>query len=207
VKLRFPTDRIVGKLDWPGAWEAGGDGPVLATGSITVPDDVDIGLEVAAFASRERASGGGWRLLPDNEHPAVRLDFLLELPRDSIRSLSLRRIVPDTFGAVRHLAAGLERLYIAHADVGDEVLADVAALTNLTYLQTFGNHFTDSGVQVLVALQNLTSLYLEEETLTAAAFAFVRDLARLERLGLHDVPISKRQRRDLQRQFPNIQVG
>jgi hypothetical protein len=69
------------------------------------------------------------------------------------------------------------------AFVGD---LTVAKLTGLTYLQTFGNNFTDRGVQQLATLVNL-DLYLEEQTLTLAAFDFVERLPHLTRLGLQDV--------------------
>lgn len=69
----------------------------------------------------------------------------------------------------------------------DAVLGAVAELTALTYLQTFGNRFTNAGVQQLVTLQALESLYLEEETLTVAAFDFAAHLSHLVRLGVQEV--------------------
>ena len=35
--IQFPTDAIVGTLDWNGSW-SDERGPVLATGSVEVPD-------------------------------------------------------------------------------------------------------------------------------------------------------------------------
>lgn len=207
MNLQFPKDQIVGQLDWAGAWSAGGDGPVLAVGSIDVPDSEDIGLDVTPLLGRKPATEGSWQLVPDTSSPGVDLAFLAALPPDVITSLSLSRVQSENFSAVRHLAPGLRRLYLPSSGLGDDVLPDVAALTNLTYLQTFGNQFTDAGVQVLGALQNLRSLYLEEETLTIAGFDFVADLPHLERLGLQDVPLKKSELAELRRRLPHTRVG
>ncbi len=83
----------------------------------------------------------------------------------------------------------------------------MAELTGLTYLQTFGNSYTDLGVQQLVALQNLEYLFLEEETLSAVSLAFVRDLPHLARLGLQDMPLTDEELADLRAALPGVQVG
>jgi len=89
----------------------------------------------------------------------------------------------------------------------DRVPITVAKLTGLTYLQTFGNAFTDHAVQQLAALTKLDHLYLEEESLTAAAFAFVEQLPHLARLGLQDVSITADETRRLRARLPRVDVG
>jgi hypothetical protein len=95
-------------------------------------------------------------------------------------------VLAESLNALPHLASGLKRLYLGHTDFGDEVLPFVAQLENLTYLQTWGNRFTDEGVQRLGFLQSLETLYLEEEDLSPAAFDFVTQLPNLTRLGVAD---------------------
>lgn len=76
----------------------------------------------------------------------------------------------------------------------------------LTYLQTWGNRFTDSGVEVLAQLEQLEHLYLEEETLSAHAFGFAQRLPRLGRLGLQDVPISDEELVGLRAALPGVRI-
>jgi hypothetical protein len=105
------------------------------------------------------------------------------------------------------LAPGLRRLYLGWTGFSDAVLSTVAMLTGLIYLQTFGNSFTDRGVQQLAALVNLDHLYLEEATLTLAAFDFVDRLPHLTMLGLQDVPLARRDLENLRGRLPGIDVG
>ena len=104
------------------------------------------------------------------------------------------------------LAPRLTWLSIANADLGYEVLPSITKLIGLTFLQTCGNAFTDEGVQQLVALQHLTHLYLEEESLTVAALAFVALLPRLERLGLQDMPLTDEDLERLRTELPGVGV-
>jgi len=62
-------------------------------------------------------------------------------------------------------------------------------------------------VQVLAKLRLLESLYLEERSLSAAAFGFVHSLPRLKRLGLQDVPIKPDELAVLQAALPGVDVG
>jgi hypothetical protein len=112
-----------------------------------------------------------------------------------------------SFEAVVHLAPGLRRLYLGWTGFSDAVLPSVARLTELIHLQTFGNNFTDRGVQLLGTLVNLDQLYLEEETLTAAAFDFVERLPHLTRLGVQDVPLSQRDMERLRNRLVGVDVG
>lgn len=202
--LQFPTDRIVGTLDWNGSW-TDERGPVLATGSVTVPDGVAVSLDVQAIRGSSSAGAGSGTI--DVEQEAVNLSFLLRLPADSIESLTLHSGDEATLEAVGHLAPGLRKLYLGWTGFSDAVLATVARLTGLTYLQTFGNYFTDLGVQRLSSLVNLDHLYIEEETLTASAFDFVDQLPHLARLGLQDVPLASDELDRLRGRLPGVDVG
>lgn len=112
-----------------------------------------------------------------------------------------------SLSALAHLAPGLRRLTLAWTDLTDEALPYLAVLRHLTWWQSFGNRFSDAGVQQLVALEELDHLYLEEATLTLAGFAFARRLERLCRLGVQDAMLSKRDLKTLRRQLPGVDVG
>jgi hypothetical protein len=202
--LQFPTDRIVGTVEWDGSW-TDERGPVLATGTVQVPDGVAVGLVILAVLGSEPTGGGSWSTIPTWE--PVHLGFLRDLPRDDIESLSIRSADEASFDAVVHLAPGLRRLHLVWTGFSDAVLSPVAKLTGLIHLQTFGNNFTDRGVQQLATLVNLDQLYLEEETLTVAAFDFVDRLPHLTRLGLQDVSLSKRDMEQLRNRLAGVDVG
>jgi hypothetical protein len=201
--LEFPRDQIVGQLHWLGSWSDDA-GPVLATGRVLVPDGVDVGLSVSSIADTER-HGSSWTLSGDGR--SVDLAFLLDLPPDSISSLQLSAVVRESVVAVTHLAPGLHHLTLSWADLPDAAISAIAQLRRLTYLQTFGNAFTDDGVQPLAALTSLESLYLEEETLSVAAFRFCAQLPALKRLGLQDVPLSRGELAQLKADLPGVDVG
>jgi hypothetical protein len=201
--LQFPTERIVGVLAW--STQEIGDGPVLATGSVQVPAQVEVNLEIQSLQGSERAGDDAWRLIPAGK--PVDLAFVRELPPDGIESVSVVSADEASFDALAHLAPGLRRLYLGWTAYSDAVLATVAKLTGLSYLQTFGNNFTDRGVQQLATLVNLEYLYLEEETLTLAAFDFVERLPRLTSLGLQDVPLSQHDIEQLRSRLPRVDVG
>jgi hypothetical protein len=61
-------------------------------------------------------------------------------------------------------------------------------------------------VQQLAALTSLQSLYLEEETLSAAAFNFAVSLSHLSRLGVQDVPLTEVELAELRRRLPGVNV-
>jgi len=225
--LSFPSDQIVGTLDWLGAWSRTEEPPILAMGVVEVPDDAEVSLSVMPIQSVERDpfGGGGFitsRVTEDGEivsertsswswrlsgggGPPLHLGFLQELPRDSIESLSMTgaHVLAESLDALPHLASGLKRLYLGCTDFGDEVLQYVAQLENLTYLQTWGNAFSDHGVQQLVSLQGLEMLYLEEENLSPAAFDFVAQLPNVTRLGVADEWPTE-YRSVLRRRFPGL---
>jgi hypothetical protein len=205
-ELCFPADRIVGTLDWVGSY-SDDRGPVLATGGITVPE-IEINLEIQGLLGTEPTSEGVWTPIPD-ESP-VDLGFLNDLPSNAIHSVSIlssRSVVEDSMSALRHLAPGLRRLYLGWTGLSDAALPAIAQLTGLTYLQTFGNNFSDDGVQELVALQMLVHLYLEEDTLGFSAFEFTSRLPHLVSLGLQDVPLSPDELERIRQRLPGVEVG
>ena len=156
--LSFPTDRIVGTLDWDTSWEEAG-GPVFARGEVQVPDG-DVGLTVQAVTEVGSAEGGSWWSQPSSI--PVDLGFLRDFPVDGLRSLTVASAVEESMQAVAHLAPGLRRLTLAFTGFGDAVLPSVAALTGLMLLQTFGNAFSDGGVQVLAARTRLAGVRVDE---------------------------------------------
>ena len=62
-------------------------------------------------------------------------------------------------------------------------------------------------MQQLVALAELTSLSLEEGTLTLAAFDFVDRLPKLAYLGVQEVQLGKRDLKALRRRLPGVRVN
>jgi hypothetical protein len=204
VTLTFPDDRAVGSLSWHREF-AGGE-PTMAVGSIEIPEGARVDLQVS-FVESVFENENGRVSYSGSDHP-VDLRFIADLPRDCIESLHLRSAVePDSIQFLPHLAPSLRRLHLGRTGMHDDALVHVSQLTGLTYLQTFGNRFTDSGVQVLTSLQLLESLYLEEDTLSVAALRFVHELPRLKRLGLQDMPITADQLAELQANLPGVDVG
>jgi hypothetical protein len=227
-RLSFPTDQAVGSLTWP---SAEGNQPVLAVGDVSVPDGVEVSLKVGLIESTQVVDDGvgpisvrsvgpdpfedrsfraqtGPRLVRIGSRQPSHLGFLLELPPDSVTELYLRSsVVSQSFRAITHLAAGLRRLYLAETALTDEALRSIAELSGLTYLQSSGNKFTDAGVQKLKALRSLESLYLEERTLSAAAFEFTANLPRLVRLGIQDVQLTPGEVIELKARLPGVNVG
>jgi hypothetical protein len=201
--LEFPRDRIVGQLDWRGHW-ADETGPVLATGRVEVPDDLEVGLNVSSVSGKER-HGSSWTVSGDGG--PVDLSFLRDLPPGAIASLNLSRVVPESLGVVTHLAPGLHHLYLSWSGLTDDAISVIASLLGLTHLQTFGNAFTAAGVQPLAALSKVEHLYLEEETLTVEAFRFVEKLPAPKRLGVMDVPMSPAELAVLKLRLPGVDVG
>ena len=167
VVLTFPEDRVVGLLDWLGAWSAD-RGLVLATGQVEVPDDQEISLRLMEVTSTER-HGDTWQASGDAG--PVDIDFLTRLAPTALTSLTLGRVTPGSYPAVAHLAPGLRSVHLSWSELTDDLLPHLAQLIRLESLQTYGNFFTDDGVQVLSSLTGLVSLCLEEETLTAAALS------------------------------------
>jgi len=222
VRLRFPDTEILGTLDWRGSWR--NDRPTLATGVVEIPDDVTVSFTVRRIESVERSSGGsrtvtrigdkvfsstsgGWTSKGGGAEP-IDLGFLRNLPADAIGSLTLGRgVVEESFPAVVHLSPALTHLYLGWTRFSDESLGSVSELDHLVWLQTWGNRFTDQGVQQLARLQRLESLYLEEESLTVAAFEVALALPRLKRLGVMDVPMTDAELALLRSRLPGVGVG
>src|SRR5579884_44817 len=200
--LSFPVGEIVGTLGWVGAWDPN-RGPILATSQVEVPAGAAVSLTVTRVVNTEPMADG-WKVVGGPE--PVDLGFLVGLPPDSLQSVQLRDVVSTSVRHLTHLAPGVRRLYLAAAGLDDSAIEHVAALTGLTYLQSWGNAFTDAGVQELASLQELEDLHLEEETLTVAALDFVRRLPRLRRLGLQDMTLAARELDDLRARLPGVQI-
>jgi hypothetical protein len=202
--LEFPMDRVVGTVHWAGSSTDGYD-PILATGVVEVPDDAKVDLQIQAVTGPEPSGSGVWDFVA--ARGLVDLGFVNRLPPDGIESIFIQTADEATFDALTHLSPGLRLLYLGWSGFSDAVLPTVAKLTQLIHLQTFGNNFTDAGVQVLSALTELRFLALEEETLSLAAFDFVSQLPALTRLGLKDVPLSSRDLQALRERLPGVDVG
>jgi hypothetical protein len=113
--LTFPDGQAIGTLDWLGS----GAAPVLACGVVTVPDGAEISLDVRVIESVRKTDA---QQITGGVQPAD-LSFLRQLPADSITDLHLRApILPGSFAAVKHLAPGLRKLYLARADLTDDAL-------------------------------------------------------------------------------------
>lgn len=202
--LLFPEDEIVGTLAWPGSSTADGC-PVLATGTVSVPVGAKISLQVRRLEGVERR-GDFWTLR--GRGGPVNLGVLDALPPDSIDSLTIMQgVASGSTRVLPHLATGLRKLTLANAGLTDASLGHIAQLTGLVALQTFGNSFTDAGVQRLVDLRNIEHLYLEEATLSIDALHFVSRLPRLVRLGLQDLHISDDELASLKGRLANVAVS
>jgi hypothetical protein len=142
----------------------------------------------------------------------VDLEFLRDLPSDSVRELSLYDVVvPTSFAAVAHLAAGLRDLSLYLDDLGDDAPSVIAELTALESLRLHGNDdgpsrlddhalsaiadlpaleylalldgsYTEQGLQQLRRLPYLRHLHVEREGLTAPMFQFAASMPALTRL-------------------------
>jgi hypothetical protein len=204
VVLSFPEDQIVGTLSWLDSYTER-TGPVLATGAVEVPNDQRIQLMVGGIVGSEPRPDGGWALFPAQRPDD--LTFLERLPDDSIEVLRLRSgLIPGTIASVVHLAPGLTHLTLSSTKLNDGILYYVAQLRCLRFLQTYGNHFTDSGVQQLASLRRLEDLHLEEESLTVAAFDFASRLPDLKRLGAWDVNMTEVEHAGLRARLPGVDV-
>jgi hypothetical protein len=229
ICLPFPANEIFGTLEWPGCRT---DWPVLATGAVMVPDDSEITLSVSRIEEVLPCSGPdigihindphieahgesalaaqgfrtGWEVKEGNQ--SLDLEFLRRLPAGSIRSLNLTYwILPESFSAVTHLAPGLRSLRLAATALNDTALQTVAQLYGILELQTFGNQFTDEGVQQLAALQDLEDLYMEERGLSVLAFEFAARLPHLVRIaGLGEVPMSTSDLSWLKARLPGVDI-
>ena len=202
--LQFPDDTPRGVLAWVGSYSEE-TGPVLAFGTVEVPDDQPISLDVHSATGLQHNAGGGWSSSGSGQ-PSD-LGFLRDLPEAVISALSFQKVVASSVPAIEHLAPGMERLTLKWSGLDDTALPSIAKLTGLMSLQTFGNRFTDEGVQQLASLTNLDRLWLEEETLTVEGFRFMQQLPRLRRLGLMDVRLQPGDLERLRAEAPSVDVS
>ena len=122
--LVFPSERIVGWLDWRGSWKPE-TGPILATAQVEVPDDPSLALTVYPIMAVVR-HGDAWSKKFSSE--PVDLDFLTRLPGDAVTALVLcPPFIPESFSAIVHLAPGLRRLSLNSTMLTDDALPAVTA--------------------------------------------------------------------------------
>ena len=194
----------MGVLSWAGSFNAA-HGPVLARGVVSVPDGLDVQFEVGIVTDVQPLGHGSWSTGWDST--LVDLVFLDYLPPDAIAAVVLRRVVAASVPSLARLAPALRRLVLADTGLHDDALHTVGGLVGLTSLQTWGNEFTDEGVAALVALQSLEFLFLEEATLTLAAFDVARTLPNLTTLGCQGARLNDEELEELQRDLPGVRVS
>lgn len=199
--LIFPADRIVGRLYWQGSWDPE-RGPILATAKVDVPDDQPVTLSICPIRAVER-HGHAWSMKLSSE--PIDLAFLTRLPAEALRSLTLTRpLREDSLPAIVHLAPSLRRLFLSSTGLTDDALPHVAALREISYLQTSGNNFSD--LRPLARLVKLEHLHLQERNLTLADLDFVDRLTNLKWLVLHGTAITDDEFASLQAHLPDISV-
>ena len=116
----------------------------------------------------------------------VDLEFIRRLPPDSVRDLSVGRVVPGSFAAVAHLAPGLRSLGVYLDNLGDDAPSVIAELTTLQSLCLYGNSAMDEGrrlgdrdLSMIAGLAALEYLALLDGAYTEHG---LRQLARLPKL-------------------------
>lgn len=177
---------------------------MLARGTVEVPDEEHVALRVQPLGEADLLPTGGWQL--STRPGPVDVAFLHRLPPTALDSLDFSTAVTGPLDPLLSVAPGLHRLSLGCTGLHDDALAVVSQLHELKALQTWDNHFTDDGVQQLDRLRLLEELYLEEATLTVAAFAFVDRLPLLHRLGVADVPLSETELVQLRSRLPGVDV-
>jgi hypothetical protein len=202
--LSFPDDRCVGQLAWPGSYSEE-KGPVLAQGVVVVPAGVTVAMVTWNVTRSHQNDTGGWHLT-GNGHP-IDLTFIESLPDGVIDDLRLGCVEEATLPVLIHLAPSLRRLCLARCELGDAALPFVAALSSLHSLQTFGNHFTDEGVQVLRQLSSLEYLSLEEKSLSFSALQFVHSLTDLKVLGISEMQVTQDEVESLGATLKGVQIN
>jgi hypothetical protein len=180
VVLRFPTEIAVGELWWEDGRESGRWGHQVAIGAAEVPD----GAAVRLNAGRDHFDGG----------PAVDLDFIRDLPADSVFELNLTGdFIPASFAAVAHLAPGLRNLSVHIDELGAEAPSVIAELTALERLSLSGNDGPEDGpslrlddhcLTVISALPVLESLSLLGGSYTRHGLQQLRRLPTLRHLHI-----------------------
>jgi hypothetical protein len=100
---------------------------------------------------------------------AVDLEFIRDLPADSVFDLNVGGVVPSSFAAVAHLAPGLRDLCVYLDNLGDDAPSVIAHLTALESLALAGDSAMDEG-----------------ERLDDHALSMIADLPALEYLSLLD---------------------
>jgi hypothetical protein len=113
---------------------------------------------------------------------AVDLEFIRDLPANSVFDLNVGGVVPSSFAAVAHLAPGLRELCVYLDSLGDEAPSVIARLTALESLALAGDSAMDEG-----------------EQLDDHALSMIADLPALEYLALLDGAYTERGLQQLRR--------
>jgi hypothetical protein len=113
---------------------------------------------------------------------AVDLEFIRDLPADSVFDLNVGGVVPSSFAAVAHLAPGLRELCVYLDSLGADAPSVLARLTALESLALAGDSAMDEG-----------------EQLNDHALSMIADLPALEYLALLDGAYTERGLQQLRR--------
>lgn len=122
---------------------------------------------------------------------AVNLEFVRELPGDSVGDLSVGRADPASFAAVAHLAPGLRRLGVYLDNLGDDAPSVIARLTALESLALYGDTAMDEGrrlddraLSAIAGLPALEYLSLLDGAYTEHGLRQLRRLPKLSHLHI-----------------------
>lgn len=97
-------------------------------------------------------------------------------------------------------------LNLANQNITDEMLSNIAQLSNLTRLQIQQNPITDVGITALEKLQNLETLNLYGTQVTDAALASIEKLPNLKKLFLWQTQVTPEGVEGLKAKLPKLVV-
>ncbi len=98
----------------------------------------------------------------------------------------------------------MRHLHLSSTTLTDDALPDIAALSGLIDLQTWGNNFAD--IRQLARLDRLERLYLKERNLTVGDLDFVELLTNLKWLVLKGMAITDEEFAALQERLPTVSL-
>ncbi len=97
-------------------------------------------------------------------------------------------------------------LNLANQNITDDMLTNIAKLSNLTRLQIQQNPITDKGITALEKLQNLETLNLYGTQVTDAALASIEKLPNLKKLFLWQTQVTGEGAEGLKAKLPKLVV-
>ncbi|MGD0701737.1 MAG: hypothetical protein ABSA02_17850 [Trebonia sp.] len=148
-----------------------GPGPAVPPGRAGERVTWQRGMPDSALGNNRSIWGGPGDLSYSVESgdEAVDLEFIRDLPADSVSELTVGGIVPASFAAIAHLAPGLRDLSVYVDNLGDDAPSVIADLTALESLALYGDSAMDEG-----------------RRLDDHALSMIADLPALEYLALLD---------------------